>query len=187
MKNKRSKTNTTLTSQTVNIETGEVIETTNKTISFEREPDFIKLYLDDMTRILDLNLSEQKTMFALLRKMNYDCEIILTTLIRKDLLNVLKMPLNTFKHSIANLVEKGIMLRKANNHYLVNPRLFARGSWNDIQKIRMSVIYSPKGKMVYTDFDYQGELPFDMDNNKEIKIPDKDGFVTDEPDSFGYH
>jgi hypothetical protein len=51
----------------------------------------------------------------------------------------------------------------------------------------MSVIYSPKGKMVYTDFDYQGELPFDMDNNKEIKIPDKDGFVTDEPDSFGYH
>jgi len=146
--------------QNVDSDTGEILDTVVQTIAYEKEPDYVKLYLHDIVHLMELNHSEQKMFYALLRKMNFDCEVVLTSLMRKTIADDLKMPLSTFKTSISSLIGKGVMMRKSNNQFLMNPNLVARGSWRDIQKIIIKVTYSADGKMLETNFDNQPKIPF---------------------------
>jgi predicted transcriptional regulator len=145
--------------ETVDGITGELLDKKFQSLYWEREPDYIKMYLTDISRLYFLNLSQNKTLLALLRKMNYDCEIVLTSLTKKELIEALKLPKGTFNNSITYLIEKGIIMRIENNRYLVNPHLFARGSWSDIQKIQMTITYDKNGRLIKTNFfyDYHNE------------------------------
>ena len=170
MVEKKSKKITTRVTEIVDRKTGEILYDEGTTVSFEREPDYVKLYLNDISRLMNLTVSGHRTFFALLRKMNFDCEIILTTSVRKEMVEGLVMPNNTFKHSIMDLVDAGILFRKANNHYLVNPKLIARGSWADIRKIVLTISYSEDGRMIQTEFQGQGQprIPFPEDNASNV-------------------
>ena len=113
------------------------------------------MYLHDIGRLCNLKKDTNKTLLALLRKMNYDNEIVLATSIKKELAEALKIKINTLEHAIGDLVRSGILHRLANNYYMVNPHLIAKGSWKDIQLLRMNITYSIEGRTIKTDTSFQ--------------------------------
>jgi len=128
-----------------------------------REPDFVKMYIKDLGRMMDLNKSDDKILFSLLQTMGYDNMIHIDMYTKKKIEEELSMPLNTINASIKNLYNAGILIRKAHGRYLVNPTLFARGKWEDIVKIRMEIEYSSEGKVI---------KQIDITNNK-VTITEK--------------
>lgn len=129
--------------------TGEIIETEQFTTQVVgREPDFVKMYIKDLSNIMELNKSDDKVLFSLLQCMGYDNMILIDMYMKKKLEAELSMPLNTINASVKNLYNAGILLRQAHGRYLINPTLFARGRWEDIVKIRMEIEYSQAGRKI---------------------------------------
>ena len=128
--------------------TGEILEENIQTAQWKSEPEFVKLYLEDISKLIDLPKDAQKTILALLRKMNYDNQIVLAKQIKTELAATLNIKTNTFEHSLGTLVKKNVLLKKGNNVYLVNPFLFGKGSWKSIQEIRMTITYNQDGRLI---------------------------------------
>ncbi len=147
-------------SQTINDRTGEILESSSSTIAFTQEPEFVKLYFQDMLLLHSLSSTGNRAINVLISKMNYDNEIVLTSGIKNELAKKLSIAKNTLEHAISELVKKGILLKKGNNWYLVNPKLYARGKWQDIQKLQMTLTYSENGRIIDVSSSTQKELPF---------------------------
>ncbi|MEX5542590.1 replication/maintenance protein RepL, partial [Pseudomonas poae] len=63
---------------------GNVIEQTNiKEMSVPREPNFVKLYIDGLSRIFDLSGGENKFLVELLKYVTYENEITLNSGVKK--------------------------------------------------------------------------------------------------------
>jgi len=146
-------------SQTINSDTGEVLSSTATSVSYSKEPDFIKLYLDDLIKISNLPAGANKTIYALLPKMNYDNEIVLSKSMKDELCQKLSIKINSFEHNLGDLVANGILMKKSNNHYLMNPNYYARGTWSDISRLRMTVTYTKDGKFISVETSGK-EIPF---------------------------
>jgi hypothetical protein len=156
MRNKK-----TVIKETTNVDqsTGEILDRNFVATKWNAEPDFVKLYIADLSLLFELSKTADKALFALIRKMNYDNEIVLTSYMKNEMAEMLKMKKNTLEHCIGELCLSGIFLKKGNNMYFVNPKLFGKGAWSEISKIRMTVEYSVHGKMVGTTVSRQPELP----------------------------
>jgi hypothetical protein len=150
---------------TTDLNTGEVVDSNSTAIRFSQEPEYVKLYLKDVAKIYDLGQSMGKQFLALLRKMNYDNQIVLSSLIKETLAIELGIKKNTLEHSLHVLIIKGILLKQASNQYLVNPHLIGKGTWKDIREIRMHITYGKDGRLVKTEF-----IP--EDTQKSIEFPD---------------
>lgn len=147
--------------EVINDNTGELIDSSSKIISYAQEPPFVKLYFEDMLMLKEISGPGTKTIHALLPKMNYDNEIVVTGQMKEQLAKKMQMAKNTFEHSMGELVKKGILLKKGNNWYMVNPNLYGRGSWKDIYKLRMTITYSKEGKLIQVQPDFQKEINFE--------------------------
>lgn len=132
---------------TVDTITGEILEIeTINDYKVDREPDFVKLYLGDIGKLF--NLPNTSLLMALLHQMNYDNEIVLNASIKRKICALIgdKMSLANLEKIIGIYTKKEILIRKDRGLYMFNPYLFGRGSWKDINKIRLSISYSPEGK-----------------------------------------
>lgn len=146
--------------EVVDVNTGEIMDSQMETVSYSQEPDFVKMYIDDLSYLHGLTSANNSVLHSLLSKMNYDNEIILVSKVKDEMANKIGLMKNTFEHGIGVLVKKGILIKKGNNYYIVNPFLFARGSWKDIRSIRMTIKYSKEGKDIKVILDSQQEIPF---------------------------
>lgn len=148
MENKKnSKTVLTkLETMTYDAQTGEVFtEQTLTKRKVSKEPDFIKLYLNDVMLLSDVPKSKSDILYLLLRKMNYDNEITVVASHKRDIANELKCSQINIDKTLSLLVEKGILIRKERGVYVANPRLFGKGNWEDIEELRMSIDYKKSG------------------------------------------
>jgi len=138
--------------------TGEIISEKTTSQRFTSEPEFVKLYLNDVIKLFELSGTTKTVFLALIRKMNYDNEIVLAGAMKEELAASTKLKKNTFEHSIGDLVTKGVLFKKGNNYYIVNPTLVGKGSWEHVQKIIMTFTYDRNGRMIKTDYSTQKEL-----------------------------
>lgn len=149
---KKINKNTIKVREIVNVETGEVFGTTAERISYSAEPDYIKMYLDDLGRLNGLTGTENTCLRILLRKMNWDNEIYIHKKMREDISKELNITRSSFYRYIDTYINGGILMKVSTNLYLFNPNLFAKGSWNDISKLRMTIEYSKEGRIIKTNF-----------------------------------
>lgn len=134
---------------TVDKATGEVLEGELLTTAVvSREPDFIKLYVKDIGRLLNLTKSDTSVLFCILGMIQYDNIFYAVVNNKLKIVAYTNMPINTVNDSIRNLHNAGILIRKGKGEYLVNPIMFARGSWKDIVQIRMKIQYSDAGRTI---------------------------------------
>lgn len=116
-----------------------------------REPDFIKLYLDDVMLLSNIPKSKSDILYLLLRKMNYDNEITVVASHKREMAKELDCSVINVDKTLALLVEKGILIRRERGIYIANPRLFGRGNWEDIEELRLSIEYNKQnGKRIGT-------------------------------------
>ena len=159
MSNKNNIKTVKKVTETVDVSSGEIISEKVQSVTWQTEPEYVKLYLEDLSKILGLKGNTSTVLLALIRKMNWDAEIVLTLDMKKELAMVLKLKLNTIEHNISDLVKEGLFIKKGINWYLVNPYYFGKGDWNSVKRIRLSISYDKTGRAFQkTEFDNQTQL-----------------------------
>lgn len=136
----------------IDTNTGAVVsERTYQQFSAETEPDFIKLYLNDIVLLNNLPKASSGILYQILSGMNYENIIVLNKFIRERIANKLNLKLNTVDHAIVNFIEQGLITKIGAGTYFANPKLFARGKWKDIKQLRLSITYNADGRSFELD------------------------------------
>lgn len=132
----------------VNSSTGEITHQITETSSYvEREPDYVKIYIQDILKLKDLPKSSNSILLSILKRMGYNHQITLIAPIKRQIAEELSVELVTISKAIESFCKKDILIRQDRGLYIVNPYFFGRGKWEDIKKIRMTIEYSAKGRM----------------------------------------
>jgi hypothetical protein len=115
-------------------------------LTLPKEPPFIKLYLKDLAHIRNLPIWVSGVLYELLKKMDYSNEIVLNSSVKKRIADLLKIGVRSIDNALVKLVSKKVFFRLEPGVYQANPYIFGRGSWADVEKIRLTVTYSADGE-----------------------------------------
>lgn len=152
------------TNRIIDHETGEIKQTIDiKSVRLQQEPEFIKLYLQDINKIFDLPKGCSPALYEILKKMNYEGHITLNKFIKEICAENAGLTLNSFNNCITDLLKKDIITRVGHGVYIANPHIFGKGSWSEISKQRefyLTIRYNKNGKQivpnnVQTDLDLE--------------------------------
>lgn len=129
--------------------TGEVLSTETYKSSFvTREPPYFKMFCSDLGLIYGLNPTETKCLYEFARNMSYHNIIPLVSPMREGIREVLGLHEKAFERAIKELKNAGVLIPVLNKNnkprrgiYVLNPDIVAKGAWEDIQQLRMSIDY----------------------------------------------
>ena len=129
-------------------EDGEIINTnsTIEKVSYDREPDYIKIYIDDISRLKNVPSRFSKIMYALLKKMSYNNLIPTHQPVKESIAYDLGISVNQVRKGIQALYESGFLIRVSRGYYVADPKLFGRGAWKDIKELQLQINYDSKGR-----------------------------------------
>jgi len=135
---------------TINNESGEVLETTStKQFKVESEPNYIKLYLEDISYFNKLPKGSDGVLYEILKYINYEHEVTINMRMKNKIANTLGCSLGHVNNTIQDFAKKEVLIRVDRGVYSLNTYLFGKGSWKDILKHRKSltlqVFYSEDG------------------------------------------
>ena len=169
--------------------TGEILVVTDrKEYKVPKEPDFVKMYLDDISNIM--NLPNTDVLFCLLKKTNYDGEVVIIKPIAEEICKLAKIK-NTqyFYKLIKSYCDSNILIKKCRGMYMFNPYYFAKGYWEDIYKIRLTIDYTPtEGRKINAVKFTEEEFDADADEQSGTGIlPYLDSLTKSEADKHIYH
>jgi len=124
--------------------TGEMSEqVTERLISWGQEPDYVKLYLQDILYLFDMPAQYLTTLMALLKRMNYAGEhfgmcVMLLPAIKREICEELEFQKRqSLDNALQKLLKGKILYRVDKGIYRLNPHLFGRGDWKDIARLRL--------------------------------------------------
>ena len=130
----------------IDYSTGEVFKKTNTvTAIVNGEPDFIKMYITDIKKIFSLEKNVSLVLYSILMRMGYDNKFIAVLEIKKQMSIDTGLSKETIDVAISKLKKIGILISISKATYLVDPNLFARGTWSSIKNLRLSIQYNPDG------------------------------------------
>jgi len=157
-------------------QTGEVLRQ-NQTINWGAEPDYVKLYLQDVLYLSDMPPQYGKLLLALLKRSSYaDAEqgmrIVLAPIIKREICQeVGYATVQTFDNNLSKLVKGGLLYRVDRGVYCLNPYLFGRGAWTDIAELRMNVSYKPEtGRTFWATVQGRTEREEQRENDQQNKV-----------------
>ena len=133
--------------ETVNIQTGEVILESTKSQSFliDKEPSYVKLYLEDISRLKDIPPGMNKVLFELMKSIGYNGIIMAYKPVKEIMCANMGISISYLNKCINEFHKKGILIRYARGVYIADPNLFAKGSWSNIQNLRLVIEYNIDG------------------------------------------
>ena len=156
-----------------NYETGEIKQrSTNQTISFESEPSYIKLYLQDIMYLSDMPKHYVALTESLLKRISYASDedgmcVTLVPRIKKKILEELGWTsMSSLDNALQQLLKGKILIRIDRGVFRFNPYLFGCGDWQDIAKLRLTVTYDLNGRTFSTVCDYK-DNPAPSEEEKE--------------------
>lgn len=141
----------------VDSETGEIISNTSYTQSIlPKEPDFVKLYLDDISHLTKLPNWTNPILNELLKIMNYQNEIILNSSIKNRIAKRLEIQTDSIDKALQYYLKKNVLTRVEVGIFLANPYLFGKGEWKNIRNVRIEMGYDfeKKTKNLKASFEY---------------------------------
>ena len=131
-----------------------ITEITDITVQFPQEPAYVKIYIDNLCAVTKAPDSLKDVLFLILRKLDYDGYIALSTRYRKEICKLLGIKDGTLRNRLYSLSKMGIIASCGGNEYQANPNLFARGEWKKIieqrREFEMRIKYSPNGETIIT-------------------------------------
>ena len=136
----------------VNQETGEVTSSaTRKTqhIRYSKEPSYIKLYLDHLSRFKGGQLSLNPILSEMLKSASYADRhgadggmiLYLNKPLKSDIAKRCGVSLGRVDQAVTEFVKKGYMRRIELGKYQFNAHYFGKGEWADIENIRATFDY----------------------------------------------
>jgi len=143
-----------------NHETGEVISSTSeKIIQMPAEPEYIKLYLEDINKIYEL--PNNSILYEIMKKMDYDGIISLNKYNKDKICEILNLKPQTLNNYLQDLKKKDILQPIGRGSFMPNPNLFGKGTWKEIYnrrkkytEIKLQISYKADGtKEIQTSFE----------------------------------
>lgn len=132
--------------QTIDETTGEVLSSKKVTkMIIPQEPAFVKLYIQDIMKVMNLNGSCKDVLLAFLPTMGYNNVIAAQKFVKEMICDQLGMKMNTLNKAIDTMSKEGVLIRKGRGIYVVNPNIIAKGKWENIQEIRLQITYDTNG------------------------------------------
>ncbi len=129
--------------ETIDSKTGEVTLTEKKSIVKQaKTPEFIMMFTEGAPFLAGAKLTGAQTsvLFMLLHKfvLPRDNVLLLTSYTRQTISNEMNIAKNTVDSAILKLIDTKIILvkKEMGKVYYLNPKLFGKGNWNDIKKLR---------------------------------------------------
>lgn len=133
----------------VDNETGEILkEIESSDINIGSEPDFIKVYLEDLSYLANLPKSSGSVLFSIAKRMGYDNKVVLVKPIKTEIAKENEITLNSLDNIITRLKRSEILLSVDRSVYTINPYYIGKGYWKDIKKLRMEIEYSSQGRSI---------------------------------------
>ena len=120
----------------------------NQTFSYGQEPAFIKLYLQDVLYLADLPRGHENLLYELLRRTTYagtedGMQVTLSAGAKRLIAQKLGIKsTHTIDNILSDLVKGNILTRIEMGVYQLNPYLFGKGEWQDIQELRLEIGYN---------------------------------------------
>ena len=167
---KRIYRESTAKSEIVNVETGEVISTADTSITegyVDREPDYIKLYIDTVLTFKGITKALNPVLIALCKHMNFaDKEqiVYVNSYTKSLMMQDTGLKLKRVEQAIKQFADAGIIMRVSRGVYRVNPNIIARGKWNDIKLLRATFNFMTGD--IKSDIEL-GEEPTDLEGNSQ--------------------
>ena len=132
---------------------------TDYTITLSAEPAYVKVYLDTVLYLSDLPKGYNSILWALLGEMSYSSKdnkyggqiIYINALMKKDIAEKLKVSLGRINNALSDLHKGKILERVGTGTYRINPHLFGKGDWKDIEEIRTEVVFNAEGKTIMSE------------------------------------
>ena len=132
-------------------ETGEIITSEKVTQTLiDREPPHVKIYIEDIARINALPPSAANVLNLLVQNMGYNNMIPMLKPFKEVICKQLDIKTNTLDKIIKELKDKEILFPFARGLYILDPNLFAKGKWEDIRNLRLTISYDEKGRRKLT-------------------------------------
>jgi len=132
----------TVVNTTVDMETGEIKElSTVDSYAIEREPEYIKMYICDIAMLNQIPSGMSPILFELISQMGYNNIIPAYKPIKLLTCKRLGISLDYLNKAIQEFYNKGLFIRVARGVYMAEPNLFARGKWEDIKELRLTIDY----------------------------------------------
>jgi len=154
---------------TKKIKDDKVIDTSITTITNKQqsEPPFIKLYLQDISRLNGLSNGESNVLYEFVKLIDYENRIQLSKYIKEDIANnKLNCSIKLIEKTLYQCINKGIFMKLGSNTFLANPNIFGKGEWKNILKVVMTISYDKTGKMQIINKTYEN-LENDFNNMVE--------------------
>ncbi|WP_416861241.1 hypothetical protein [Helicobacter ganmani] len=163
LKDQNRKTLIAKEKQYINHITGEVLGSESYSIQVKTKDEFVKLFVENIDYLgKKLDGFEFKTLFFILKKMDYQNSLVIDSTFKKNLSICFdNKSSSVISRAISGLISKNILLKIdtmelrqkfqsfIGNSYYVNPNIIGKGSFRDIKKLRQTII---------TDFDFENNM-----------------------------
>lgn len=134
---------TTMKTDTI---TGEILERTESvftTVKLDKEPPFVKMYINDLGTWQGLTKTETEVLYKITSTVDYEGIIQVTTYTKNKICDSLGIKPQTFANAIGKLVSTMILQRvdgASKQVFTLNPYFFGRGDWKDIIEQRKAFV-----------------------------------------------
>lgn len=134
------------TREILDTHTGELIRSERVTSKLiVKEPPHVKIYLEDIARINGLPPAASKVLNLLVQNMGYNNMVPMLKPFKQIICNSLDIKMNTLEKVVKQLESASILHRFARGLYILDPYLFAKGKWENINNLRLIIEYDSKG------------------------------------------
>lgn len=156
---------------------GTVLSTTKyKRTRRKTEPDFIKLYIADVARLFGC---QPRVLSALAKRMEYQSNIVALTPRIREIVSRECGFKNTrsLKNALSKLTSNGLIKKIGQNEYMIDPKVFGRGTWEKIEHAR-EVYESIKG-ITFDEAKARNDLDahFEMGEDREADKATQEDFL----------
>lgn len=124
-----------------------------KTVMLPREPDYVKVYLDNILYLKDLPKGMNTVLYALLKRIGYNNQLVLNAALKRQISEEIGLSVKSIDNSITKFVKGELLIRQDRGLYIANPHLFGRGEWRNISEIRMAVTFNSQGKTIMSQIE----------------------------------
>ncbi len=106
----------------------------------DTEPAYVKLYLENITKVTDLKRGSIDVLIKLIELVEYNTnKVVLTPTHRKIIAKSLSIEMGSLSNSLTDLKKSGILQDVDKGIFLLNPNILAKGEWSKIKHIRTSI------------------------------------------------
>jgi hypothetical protein len=132
---------------------GEILSRTSNVIELKtlpKEPDYIKLYVEDIGRLHGLKPQTREVLLYVAAASGYDGVATISARRKAAIAHTVGTTVHVVSNALTECCKAGLLRRIAQSEYEPNPHLFARGSWAEIRERRASFVatfvYGPEGR-----------------------------------------